>query len=441
MIINENAIDNILNELEVNGSDVNTLKNVKSKILSVKTTIPLYMIASLLEELAIHSSIFLNKKNQDGINYVYGLSTGIYLPDKNGSYKFKIIQGYTDEYKTKRLDDNTLFDVASITKLFTLLLTFKLIEYEVFKLDDKIADLAPEYSNLQDYTIEDILKLCGIIYTDGRIDGLSNDEALEKIKTIYLKSNDRTVNNYTDLGSIILAKVIEKMISKYYNLTYEQILNKYILDKYDLTSTMYNPNSNYQTTGNGNNDNLVHDPKTRSLNGISGSAGLFTTSEDLAKLADHMFKVNYVNYDYLKHLVSKDNLIKMGTNTFYNTPQANKGLLGLYVKHTDDNKFLAPKDYSNYVFTAQGWTGSSAIFDPINQIHNSILVGSIRKDLDSNLVKNDKPIGFIEAFHEYQDIVTKYTLILLTLKKYFDQNDYQMDLDITDLKNQKIKTL
>ena len=387
---------------------------------------PSELINNFSKEILERSYEFLNEQNVEKENLIEGLSTCIYLPDINGEYKLKFVGGKTSEGFD--VNDETLFDIASITKMYTLLLTFKLEEFGYLSLNNKIVDLDSRFTGLEDFTIKDLILLCGILYTNGNVkDGVDINDANKILQTVYLKSNDRNANTYTDLGMIVLSKVIEKIMSEKLGreVLFDEIMNEYLFKPFDLNSTKFNP-VNYNLAGNGNKEGLVHDPKARILGGAVGSAGIFTNADDLAKLAKEMYLVNYANYDYIKNLVSPKNLKSMGTVTFPNAPQNNKGLVGLYQKNPDrENKWLNPLVYGDNSFTAQGFTGAAASFDPINRIHNSYLFSSIKEG------QPKKPDGFLPAFGKYQKYIVSKTLSLLIAKKYYEMQSENLNIDQT----------
>lgn len=415
----QDFIDEQIQQLLKNGSDSQDLKIISEEIRKLMKAVdnnsPSELISNLSKEIMERSYEFLNEKNSEKETLVEALSTCIYLPDINGEYKLKFIGGKTSDGFD--VNDETLFDVASITKMYTLLLTFKLEELGYLNINDRIVDLDSRFVGLEDFTIKDLLLLCGVLYTNGNVkDGVDINDAERILQTVYLKSNDRTNNTYTDLGMIVLSKTIEKIMSEKLGrkLSYDEIMSEYLFRPFGLGSTMFNP-ENYNLAGNGNTDGLVHDPKARILGGAVGSAGIFTNADDLAKLAKEMYIVNNCNYNYLKHLVSSENLRKMGMVTFPSSPQSNKGLVGLYQKNSDrENKWLNPLVYGDHSFTAQGFTGSVVSFDPTNGVHNSYLFGSIKNG------QAKKPTGFLNAFGKYQRYIVSKTLSLLVAKRYYD---------------------
>lgn len=407
-------LDDILNELESIGSNKDELKRLKKMIvplLEQNNNLEI-IINNIIDKILIESKRFLNLKNKDYIQYITGFTSSIYLPTFDGSGEVNILLtgGVSSRISDNKIDEDTLFDIASVTKLFTLILVLKLSEDGIINLDDKIVDINPDFKGLEDYTFNDLLRLHGILATDLKISSASNyKEAYNILKTIYLKNNTRKKNKYNDLGAIIIGKTIEKVMSKRLgkDLNLNDIMNEYIFKKADMFNTTYNPNSG-NISGNGGYDNLVHDPSTRILNGITGSAGIFTTSSDLNKFA-------YALYN--NKLLSKDSLKKIGEITFLNSFQCGKGNLGVYVKSDKPNKTFVPRVFTNNSFAHQGWTGAIAIFDPNNNIHFSFLPNTILKD--DKYIHHDKPIGYIEEFYKFEDKIVDYIMMIYIIKKYY----------------------
>lgn len=429
-------IDKILDELVRSGSEIDYLKKLRERSLELaKRDIDLNdTLNNIAKEIKEQTEEFLNQKNQFDTSYISGISTCIYLPDfnNNGEYKLKLIGGNTSRNKDLKINEGTMFDVASITKLYTLLLLFRLEELGIINLDAKICEINPDFQNLEDFTLNDLVRLHGELRTNGNITQAdSKEEAYEMLKTLYLTSNTREENKYTDFGAIVISDTIEKIVSKYVDkeMTFEEIMNEYLLEPMFALNTKFNPHSS-NLSGNGNDRGLVHDPKSRILGGAVGHAGIFTTSDDLARLSKEIYSVNYCNN---KALINKTHLSRLGEITFPNSNQSNKGNLGIYVKHPMGYaKTFTPPEFSKGSFSHQGWTGSIATFDPNNLIHNNILVNAIYADEDKDKVRADKPVGFGVAFEEYQKQIMQNIMLMYVAKKYYNKFcDVKENIEVT----------
>ena len=432
----QKRVEDIVQELINRGSEISYSDELESSAVNaIKKDYSLEEILRQLSKRVIdETQTLLDKKNEYGVQFTAGISSCIYLPDFNGNgeYKLKIIGGSRSRSIDLPIDENTLFDVASITKVYTLLLLFTLENEGYINLNDRIADVNPDFSNLKDFTFNDLIRLHGELQTDGIIKYAPTiEEAYEILKTTFLKSDTRETNKYTDLGAIIMGKTIERIMSEKLGreVTFNDIMREYLLDPLGLDNTMFNPPAN-NSTGNGNLEGLVHDPKSRILGGAVGSAGIFTTSDDLALLARNIYTVNTVN----PTMLNKEYISRLGEVTFPTSDFSFKGNLGIYLKHPLGlRKTFHPSEFSTGSFSHEGWIGSIANFDPYNMIHQNILYNAIYEDSDPSKVKNDKPIGFRDASVEYLAQMTKNTLLILVVKEYYNRYLNQKEnIDITE---------
>lgn len=368
---------------------------------------------------------FLNTKNKDGIRLVSGLSNQIYLPnyENNFSYCYKVIGGYRNREMKDKIDENTLFDVASITKLFTLLLLLRLYDLGYMSLNDKVRDVNSDFNGLNDFTFNDLVRLHGEYRTIGNVASASNvKEAYERLYSLHLVSEDRTRNKYNDFGAIVIADSISKVMSRIYGryMSFSDILSIYLLYPLGIYNTMFNPKSD-NISGQGS-IKCVHDRKTRALGGESGAAGLFTNAKDLCLLSDEIFKSMIGK----SRTIKKDITQKLGEVTFPSSSQFEKGNLGVYVKSFIPYSSYVPNVYSKGSFAHQGWTGSATSFDVNRRIHQSILVNAIYESDDKEKIVNDKVNGYTPEFKNFQnrmaEIALEMRILINIYNKYFEED-------------------
>lgn len=411
-------ITSIIEDIKKIGSSLNEEELLNKTESIIKKDFPLKdALLQISNNVKFLTEEFLHSKSNAGIDIISGISSCIYLPDfnNNGEYKIRLIGGSRDRDIDLPVNEDTLFDLASVSKLYTLLLLFKLESLGLINLNSKISEINPDFPYLEDFTFNDLIRLHGLLYTKGRIDEAdSYDEAFDRLKTTFLKSNTRQENNYTDIGAIIMGKTIERIVSREMGkeMSFEDIMNEFLLKPLNLEHTMFNPKTN-NTTGSGNLDGIVHDPKARILGGAVGSAGLFANSDDLARLSRNIYELKFLNKDYVKRL---------GEITFPNSKQSSKGNLGIYVKHPKGlEATYTPNEFSTGSFSHQGWTGSVANFDPNNLIHQNVLVNAIFNSDDKELALNDKVRGYSSAMDEYLAKITQNTILMLVVKEYYNR--------------------
>lgn len=212
---------------------------------------------------------------------------------------------YTDSEFTKMkeplsMKSDTIFDLASISKLFTTTAMMMLYEKGKFKLDDAVAEHLPEFSenNKDSVTIEQLLT-----HTSGFTSGIpihlqpgTRDDRIQMVLKHGLLNKPGTTYLYSDLNMITLGALIEK----WSGMRQDEFVRVFITNPLGMKDTMYNPPpslkhriaaTEFQANVNrGLVWGEVHDEKAWSMDGVAGHAGVFSTADDLAVLAHTYMK-------------------------------------------------------------------------------------------------------------------------------------------------------
>lgn len=244
---------------------------------------------------------------------VPGYTVGVNVDNIN----VKITGGDLD-YNGRKMRDDALFDLASMTKFYTQVIAYNLIKDGYFYLNDKIKDLDPRFENLGDLTVNDILTFTTKFQTDGRLDSKKNySEAYETL--LKVKAVEVGNYNYNDIGMMIMKEVMEYVTIS----TYPDLVEKYITDKYKLhdTELIVPVNKVYRVTGSANDHiGMVNDPSALALHGYSGHAGVFASSDDLIKLGKAVYNDLIPSY--------------MVSNAYTPGVKSNRGIMGnTYTSH------------------------------------------------------------------------------------------------------------
>ncbi|WLD92813.1 serine hydrolase [Alkalihalobacillus sp. AL-G] len=213
---------------------------------------------------------------------------------------------FTDDSKKEmenpiEMSKDTIFDLASISKIFTTTAAMKLYEEGYFELDDPVAKYIPEFAQngKDDVTIRQLMthtsgfKAWIPLYTQGK----SREDRLQIVFEYPLANAPGTTYTYSDLNMITLGALIERLSGQ----RLDRFVKEKITEPLGMTDTMYNPPlelkhriaaTEYQPwTDRGLVWGEVHDENAWSLGGVAGHAGVFSTAVDLAKLA-HMYTNN-----------------------------------------------------------------------------------------------------------------------------------------------------
>lgn len=229
------------------------------------------------------------------------------LVARRGHVVKKEAYGYAVQYKDDeftKVDDaipmseDTIFDLASISKLFTTTAAMKLYEEGKFELNDPVAKYIPEFAanGKESVTIEQLMthtsgfKPWIPLYT---VEGTREDR-LQYVFQYPLQDEPGSEYTYSDLNMITLGALIERLSG----MRLDEFVKKEITEPLAMDDTMYNPPAylkdriaatEYQPwTNRGLVWGEVHDESAWSLDGVAGHAGVFSTASDLAKFA-HMF--------------------------------------------------------------------------------------------------------------------------------------------------------
>lgn len=183
--------------------------------------------------------------NYAGKEYFSGMSVAIYAPE-HGTQTFYIGKKSHDRDSGK-IDENTLFDIGSITKSFTSSLILQLVKEGKLSLDDPLGKYLPQYPKWSELTIRQLLNMTSGLpnYSDSpnmnwtvTIDLGKLWSKKELIDIVYPPEHlNPPLNpgyNYTNTGYVLTAMIIEKVTGD----LYENILNKYI-QELGLKSTFY----------------------------------------------------------------------------------------------------------------------------------------------------------------------------------------------------------
>ncbi|PLR96860.1 serine hydrolase domain-containing protein [Bacillus sp. T33-2] len=196
------------------------------------------------------------------------------------------------------MQNDTIFDLASISKLFTTTAAMTLYDKGLFQLDDPVAKYIPEFAanGKEQVTIEQLMThTSGFaawipLYTMGT----SREERLQIVLNYRLNNKPGTVYTYSDLNMITLGLLIERLSGK----RLDEYVKETITEPLGMKDTMYNPPeelkpriaaTEYQPAiKRGLVWGQIHDENAWSLDGVAGHAGVFSTASDLGKFA-HIF--------------------------------------------------------------------------------------------------------------------------------------------------------
>lgn len=306
-----------------------------------------------------------------------------------------------------KVDENTLFDLASNTKMYVTNYSLQKLVYEgKINIDDKVSKYFPEFKDDEkspikgknEMTIRDILRHQAGFPADpqyhnnnydkddGNKNGVNDlfsqdrEKTLDMVMRTPLSYEPGSKSVYSDVDYMLLGFIVEKVtgqrLDKYFDENFAKPLNlRYTLfnplengfDKNQVAATELNGNTRDGAVDflNIRKDTIqgeVHDEKAYySMGGVSGHAGLFSNSRELAKLANIM-----LNEGRYKNIRFWD---KKTQDEFTKASEVNPSY-GLGWRRMADGRYAWA--FSNLASSNTightGWTGTLTVIDSLERM-------------------------------------------------------------------------
>lgn len=224
----------------------------------------------------------------------------------------EIIFGNTEtKPNRKECNKDTLYDIASLTKIYTATLIYMAYEENKIDLNQTIYEIDNHFISLKEVTILDLLSHNQEIWTNGY---LGSAKTKEEFYTILYSANVKNkFPTYVDTHYIILSTLLETIYQKSYN----ELLEEKIYKKLNLKNTTTNPKGNNIASNNFEIQNdveidlvtpgLIHDTKGRiakNLGITTGHASIFTTGRDLLTFLKSFLDHTLLKEETIKFMLS-----------------------------------------------------------------------------------------------------------------------------------------
>ncbi|MGZ9583154.1 serine hydrolase domain-containing protein [Paenibacillus marinisediminis] len=201
----------------------------------------------------------------------------------------KAYGSYSDNESMREVQLDTLFDLASLTKVVATLPTvLSLASDGTIQLDDPISMHIKEFPH-QGVRVRHLLQ-----HTSGLPADLpfqprptSDRQVMLDIMRTSLEADIGSRVKYSDLGFILLGELVKRTTGR----PLDQLAKERLFEPLGMADTLFNPVNaglRERTAATEYVDGAyivgeVHDEKSYHLGGVSGSAGLFSTASDLLK--------------------------------------------------------------------------------------------------------------------------------------------------------------
>ena len=298
----------------------------------------------------------------------------------------------------------TLFDLASVTKLFTGLCAMRLREEGKLDFRVKAAELDPRFVHLRDVTVEQLISFRCNLQTPVRIDACPDRE--RALASLFAVKNSEAPARrpYSDIPAMVLKYLLEAAAAE----PLADCIRRTVLERAGMRETFarvpeerlcdcMSYEEEYRIEGARHilrrdwKPGVPHDPKAAILQGdtgdLCGHAGLFSTLEDMIRLARAILE---------EKIISRDSLREMAVNRT-GRPLEEGGFsqyLGYlcYVRHPDQHFSEVPAYMGRQAFGMAGFTGNHFSVDPERGIFAVFLGNRVKRRLTVLLPEEGKTL-------------------------------------------------
>lgn len=274
------------------------------------------------------------------------------------------------------LTDDTLYDLASITKLFVAITYMKLVEENKVKLSGTVGQYSTRFENISNLKVGDILSYKVELHTSKRIDACTTDkEALQIL--LDVEGNYSEVQVYSDMPAMVLAELLTDITGESFAAWIEKLfviplgLDELCWDYNDIKNKKCVSYQNEKWLVDDKlivKDNplgIVNDPKARVLTDgnlrLCGNAGLFCSTKGIAKIMQALLD---------EKIISKQSMLAMAEGSGWNNRGAKQSFgFFCYRKYEDERQTEVPFALSSYAIAASGYTGCYLMLDVLNGIY------------------------------------------------------------------------
>lgn len=338
----------------------------------------------------------------------------------------EFVYGYRETRPQQlKCDSSTLYDIASLTKVYTATLIYIAQEEKKLSVYDFVTDIDARFSQLSQVRILDLLSHNQDIWTDGYLGNAhSKEEFYQILFSAYVKG---TFPTYVDTHYIILSTLLETI----YHQSFDKILEEKILNPLGLFHTTVYPSgnniasNNYETLNgsvvDSNTPGQIHDTKARvakSFGVTTGHASIFTTGHDLLLFLQSFLNCKLLSKETISFMLKHDNRNQKNYDILKKVVSNETDINKMYeIACKQDASFRAMRTY-NYMGTRyrndilqlndvplicsdetivfSGFTGPSFLIDfkenviivvLCNVMHNTKLNRTERKKITENIIE------------------------------------------------------
>jgi serine-type D-Ala-D-Ala carboxypeptidase len=312
----------------------------------------------------------------------------------------KALGRFTYDATSTAVTADTIYDLASVTKVIATTAGCMILhDRGLFKLDQPLADLLPEFADngaeqkdarRRQITLRMLLSHSSGLpaYVKLFQTAHNKDELIQQALRVPLIADPGSHAEYSDVGFILLGQALEKLSHE----PLDQFCQREIFAKLNLGHTCFNPPAELRLAIPPTEDDRsfrlrliqgeVNDENASVMGGVAGHAGCFATSLDVSVFAQCMLRGGAA-------LVKKETF-EIFTRRQHLPPGTSRALgWDTPSQPSQSGKYFSSRSYGHL-----GYTGTSLWIDPDRQLSVTLLTNRTWPDRGSQAIKQIRP-----AFH------------------------------------------
>lgn len=239
---------------------------------------------------------------------IHNLSMGSITISQDGKIVYTKAFGFANRKEENNLpaSTQTKYCIGSISKMFTAVIMFQLLEEKKLGIDDKLSKFFPALPNAELITINNLLNhrsglpnFTADNYADLVYKPQTHEQLLARIANRKSDFQPNIKADYNNYNYQLLSYIIEKICKK----PYKDVLLARILAKLQLTNTYYGSQKarNEARSFKYIEGKYIKD-KEAYLDNFSGAGAILSTPSDLVKFADALFNNKILNKNSLSRM-------------------------------------------------------------------------------------------------------------------------------------------
>lgn len=262
---------------------------------------------------------------------------------------------------------DTVFDIASITKLFTSIATLQQAEAGKVRLDAPVATYLPEFgaNGKESITVQQLLTHTSGLQSEAQLWKLPPEQRIPSIMSLTPEKPPGSAYEYSDPNMITLGLLVERVAGA----PLDEVVRGRIAEPLGMDDTGYNPPpeqldriaaTEFQTDPQrGMVRGRPQDENAWSLGGVAGQAGIFSTADDLAVLGQALLNGGAYQGNRILTVNSVDQMLTNYNGAF---PGDSHGL-GFEL----DQRWYMAGLSSPRTAGHTGFSGTSLVLDPLSR--------------------------------------------------------------------------